>query len=143
MIPISNIETLVVFDIFLYHYYPGREGSSTTDLSIQRNFSHICKVLSYLITYVQEHPGQNEIVRSNQMRWIKEASSFFFASLKKQYSIRNQDYPLIKSIVSGWRTLGFSSGTYKKYYFKPWININTHISLLICLWYYRITHPFK
>ncbi|MDY6092129.1 MAG: glycosyltransferase family 2 protein [Prevotella sp.] len=143
MIPISNIESLVVFDIFLYHYYVGREGSSTTDQSIKRNFSHICKVLSYLITYVQEHQGQNEIVRSNQMRWINEASGFFFASLKKQVIIRAQDYPLIKSIVMGWKKLGFSSGTYNKYYFKPWIKYNTHISLLISLWFYRIIHPFK
>ena len=143
LLPIGSINNLMMLDIYLYHYFVGREGSSTTDQSIKCNFAHICKVLAFMVDYVQGHPADTGTVRDNQMRWIDEASGFFFASLRKQAFVRRADYPYIRAIVSGWKALGFTSRTYRKYYFRLWLALNTRLSLNLCLCLYRVGHPLK
>lgn len=143
LMPLAGIRSLIVYDIYLYHYWVGRDGSSTTNDSIRRNFGHITKVLSVMLDYLYSHMSDNAIVRANQFRFVDEASAIFLKSLRVQGPFRSCRYRDIKAIVDGWKQIGFSRKEFGKYYFAYWIRRNTCASLNFSLFLYRLSHPFK
>lgn len=141
--PIDTIKDLVVYDIYLYHYFVGREDSSTNNKSIKRNFIHISKVLSFLLDYMDEHPAETDIIRANQLRFVNEATSFFLNSLRMQTDVSHKEYKLISGIVDGWKKQGVTNRMFNKYYIKHWLRRNTCTALNTSLIIYRILHPLK
>ncbi|MDE5948167.1 MAG: glycosyltransferase [Prevotella sp.] len=141
--PIDRISTIVVYDIYLYHYLMGRIGSSTTGESIRRNFSHITTVLTHMLSHMSDHLSDNDTVRANQTLFVDEATGIFFDSIKHQGFCKKGEYEKIRFIVDKWKALGIKNRAFNKYYFKYWIKYNTLLTFNLSRLIYKVTHPFK
>lgn len=143
LMPIDRIATIIAYDIYLYHYWVGREGSSTTRSSVKRNFGHITKVLSVMLQYVIRHRRPDDIVYQNQLRFINEATGIYLKSQRYQGLCRPEDYDGIRSVVDGWLQLGLVRNEFNKYYFRYWLKKNTCFAYNVSKILYKISHPFK
>lgn len=141
--PIDRISSVVVYDIYLYHYLIGREGSSTTGDSIHRNFSHITTVLARMLAHMDTHTSDNDIVRANQLLFVEEATGIFMDSLRHQGYCRKGEYKDIEFIVNCWKKFGVKNRSFNKYYFRYWIVRNTRFAMNMSRLVYKLTHPFK
>lgn len=143
LLPMDRINTLTVFDIYLYNYVNDREGSSTDAASIRRNFAHIKTVMREMTGCLVNHPSENPIVHKNQMRYVKEAFGFLMMSMLKQGYVSKSDYEDLAIIIKSLKKLNFDDRMLHKYYLRKWWKQETCNSLNFCLWLFKVTHPFK
>ena len=141
--PVDSISDIIVYDIYLYHYLVGRQGSSTTGDSIRRNFTHITTVLTHMLKHLAEHSSPNDTVRANQLLFVNEATGIFLDSVRHKYFCKQSEYSNIRFIVDSWKTFGISHHYLRKYYFRYWIKYNTCLAFNLSRLVYRLTHPFK
>ncbi len=144
LVPVSSINTLVVYDIYLYNYLVGREGNSTNDSALKKNLSHIVAVLHRMIEYMGQQDAQSlaPAVLDNQQRYLREAIGLFTASIMMHRHISKELYADIAPIVDYCKANKAEHRLWKKYYNRYWLKNNTCFSLNFCLLYRMITHPF-
>lgn len=142
MQPLDRIKTLVIYDLVLYHYNIGREGSSTTQQVIKRNLKHICTVLTYMLDYCEQHPS-TEIIQANRNRHINEAFDFFLNSIMRHDFVGREEYELVCPILYKIKKLNIKNKRISKYYIKPWVENPSLLRLNFWLTIYKIGHPLK
>ncbi len=138
--PIDRIKSLVVYDLYLYQYFIGRDDQSTSAVSLRRNFKHICKVLRCSLDYMKSCGPIDEITRRNQHYFTKEAVDIFLASLRIQQHIPAEDYPTILGILNDIEYLDIRSKIYKKFYFKLWRRLKAYRTLKLTVNLYQKVH---
>lgn len=145
LIPISSINTLVVYDIYLYNYLVGREGNSTNNIALKRNLRHIIAVLHQMITHLENQDAQclTPTMHDNQQRYLSEALGLFTTSIMMHYHISKDVYEGIAPIMNYCKANKIEHRLWKKYYNRYWYQKNTCFSLNFCLLLYLITHPLK
>ena len=143
IVPLDAVKTLTVFDIDLYHYNIGNEGSSTTRACIKRNFDHIVKVMSYMCTYCLSNPVDGTVMQSNRRRYLNEATAIMLESLLKQRYVSKQGFQKINEVTKQMKALGVTHRRLNKYYLKHWYKRNRRSVLNASLIVYKITHPLK
>lgn len=139
-LPIDRIKSLVVYDLYLYQYFIGRDDQSTSAVSLRRNFSHICKVLRCSLDYMKNCRNLDEITLRNQHYFTKEAVDIFLASLRIQEQIAPEDYPAILGILNDIQQLNIRSKLYNKFYFKLWRRFKARRTLALTVRLYQRIH---
>ena len=142
MAPLNVTNSIVIYDLNLYHYIIGRDGSSTTGSEVKKNLKHICVVLEYMFAYCNNNHTSRDIQKDRE-RYIKEALSFFFASILKHRHIEHDTCRKISTITHEIKLSNVSHHKLNKYYIKPWFNHTTYININLWLIIYKILHPFK
>lgn len=141
MVPLNIISDLVVFDIYLYNYFTGREGSSTAGDSLRKNISHICKVLDILMTYFENNPASTQSVRNNQLRYVTEATHIMTESLLKNRVISKDVYhKMIEPIRRKLFDIGIKNKKLQKYYMRNWYRKGGYYRLIFGMFVYRVLH---
>lgn len=143
LVPLDAVKTLMVFDIDLYHYNIGNEGSSTTKACIKRNLDHIVKVMSYMCTYCLSNPIDGSVMQSNRRRYLNEATAIMLDSLLKQRYVSKQSFQKINEVAKQMKSLEVTHRRLNKYYLKHWYKRNRRSVLNASLIVYKLTHPLK
>ncbi len=142
-LPLDRISTIMAFDIKLYHYLVSRPGNSMSRRSMRHNMTHIVKVLRIMLDYMERHPAKSETIRSNQLRFVREASDFLLSSLRMTWHVGRGDYAQLADFVIAWKSQGVSLRQSKKYYYRHWIRTNSRHMLNLSLLVYHVFHPLK
>lgn len=129
--PLNDIKDFVIFNLYLYNYYIGREGSSTTNIAIKKNLSHISKVLYIMMNYVDSHVGSTPEVYDNQKRYVKEALNIFLDSIERNSTISHELYnsyfETIRLLLNKHHIV---NRKLKKYYFYNWYKKGGYLRFL-------------
>ena len=142
LVPLDSIKDFIVFDIYLYNYFVGREGSSSNNDSIKKNLSHILKVLHMMLTYIDGHPASTPEVMDNQLRFVKEASSIMLSSLERNTTVSPELYnSYIEPIRKMLRGYDIMTKKLRKFYFHDWYTNGGYIRLLFWMKVNFVTHP--
>ena len=142
MVPLDYISDLMVFDIYLYNYFSGREGSSTTGSSVKKNICHISIVLDNMITYLENHPASTKFVRENQLRYVSEAAYIFTGSLLINCIISQDLYnEYIEPVRKKMCNIGINNQRLRKYYIRNWYNKGGYSRLIFWMILHRVLHP--
>lgn len=139
-LPIDRIRTFVVFDLYLYYYFIGRDEQSTSARSIRNNLSHICQVLSFMLRHMDECPPATPTVRANQTYFIDKALNIYAVSLRWQRSVSEQMYPAVKEVVDGVDRHHIRNRVLDKPYLRIWRALKTRGVLNLTLRVYRWAH---
>lgn len=140
MLPIDCIKTFIIYEIYLYHYRIGREGQSTEAISIAKNFSHTCVLLTTMIKYMDSKENTIGTIHANQLYFAKEALDLFLNSIRNQHCLPKGYGNIITNIGKGIRRHNLDSRLLNKYYFKIWKITNSLMLLKISMSIYRMTH---
>ena len=89
-LPIDHIKDFIIFDLYLYYYFIGREEQSTSVQSIKGNLSHICKVINSMIHHLDSQIHQNPTILANQIHFIDKALNIYVISLRWQRKSQNR-----------------------------------------------------
>lgn len=142
LVPLNAIKDIVVFDIYLYNYFVGREGSSTNNDSMKKNLSHILKVLYIMLTNLDDHPASTSEVKDNQLRFVKEALSIMLSSLENNTTVSRELYDsYIEPIRKKLRDCDVMTIKLRKFYFHNWYMNGGYMRLLFWLKVNFVTHP--
>lgn len=142
LVPLNAIKDIVVFDIYLYNYFVGREGSSTNNDSMKKNLSHILKVLYIMLTNLDDHPDSTSEVKDNQLRFVKEALSIMLSSLENNTTVSRELYDsYIEPIRKKLRDYDVMTKKLRKFYFHDWYTNGGYIRLLFWMKVNFVTHP--
>ena len=142
LVPLNAIKDIVVFDIYLYNYFVGREGSSTNNDSMKKNLSHILKVLYIMLTNLDDHPASTSEVKDNQLRFVKEALSIMLSSLENNTTVSRELYDsYIEPIRKKLRDYDVMTIKLRKFYFHNWYMNGGYMRLLFWLKVNFVTHP--
>lgn len=142
LIPLDAIRSIVIYDIILYHYIIGREGSSTTRAQVKRNMQHICVVLNRMFDYCNDNET-SEVIQHDRVRYMKEAVTFFYVSIMKHNFLSAEEYRLIEPVINNIKKYGLKNRLCEKYYVKPWIEKPSRCRINFWLTVYKLGHPFK
>ena len=143
LVPLDRTETLVMFDLKLYHYRLARPGSSTDRRSVRRNLTHIATVLAKMFEYIDGNKTDVKAIEANRQRFACEAAGIFFESLRGQRFVRSRDYANIAIILDGLKKHDIHNKLMDKYYFRPWVEKNTCAALNYSFFLWYATHPMK
>ena len=116
LVPLDRTNTLVMFDLKLYHYRLARPGSSTDRRSVRRNLTHIATVLAKMLEYMDKNKTSNEAINANRKRFVSEATDIFIESLFGKRFISRKDYALVSKIIGGLKKHNISNRLFKKYH---------------------------
>lgn len=142
IVPLDSIKQLIIFDIYLYNYFVGREGNSTSQSSVKRNLGHISQVLYHMLTYISNHPASTPEVRSNQMRYVKEAWGILVYSLLMNVCISKDLYEkYMEPARVMLQQANFEHFKLRKYYLRGWYKKGGYYRLVFWMLVYRILHP--
>ena len=139
-LPIDRAKDFVVFDLYLYQYFIGREEQSTDLQSIRNNFPHICKVIEYMLRYMDATPGTGGIIRKNQIYFVKKALDIFVVSLRWQSPVTKARYKEILRILQAVERYHIQNRLLDKIYFRPWRKHPTRSILNATLLIYQAVH---
>lgn len=140
-LPIDRARTLTIYPLYLYQYYIGREGQSTSLEALRRNFPHIRKVIKTMTDYLESRPrNENPVVRANQNHYVSKALDIFAVSLREQRHFSRSDYAPIREIVEAVERLGIRNRLLRKFYFRLWRKFGGPVSLRIAMTGYRLAH---
>ncbi len=139
-LPIDRIRNFIIFDLYLYYYFIGREEQSTNVLSIKRNFSHICEVLIFMIQHLDSQNHPNPTILANQIYFINKALDIYITSLRWQKHITEQEYQTIFSIIDAVDRYHIPNRILNKSYFRLWRRLKTLKALNFTLTIYRWVH---
>lgn len=139
-LPIDRAKDFVVFDLYLYQYFIGREEQSTGLRSIRNNFPHICKVIEYMLRYMDATPGTGGIIRKNQIYFVKKALDIFVVSLRWQSPVTKARYKEILRILQAVERYHIQNRLLDKIYFRPWRKHPTRSILNATLLIYQAVH---
>lgn len=145
LVPLSAIKTLVIYDIYLYNYLVGRDGNSTNDTALKKNFHHITVVLHNMFKYLDSQSTKklSQTVRDNQLRYLEEAINLFVSSLRMHRLVGHKMYKDIAPVLDYCKKYKAEHRLWKKYYYRYWYKQNTCFSLNLCMIFYKFTHPLK
>lgn len=139
--PLHAIKTLMVFDIYLYHYRMLREGSSTTFQSFAKNLRHILVVMAEMLRNLEKNKSENPIVKENQIKYIKDDATYILLEiLKVQRCVNKSNYALIAPILDKVKAYHAKSNYLDKWYFRLWTKTNSRLVLNASLKLYRLLH---
>lgn len=142
-LPIDHIKDFIIFDLYLYYYFIGREEQSTSVQSIKRNLSHICKVINSMIHHLDSQIHQNPTILANQIHFIDKALNIYVISLRWQRKITEQNYPEIFNVIDAVDRYHIQNRILNKPYFRPWRKLKTRKVLNLTLTLYRWAHIRK
>ncbi len=138
--PISRARSLIVYDLFLYHYNLGREDQSVGYLAMQRNYPHIVKVLRSLINELKENASNIPAVLSNQRYFVDKAANTFAVSFRYQQSITPAVYRDFYDIYTSIERLRIHNRILHKYYFRIWYRLRFRWVIATNMFFYRKAH---
>lgn len=140
-LPIDRARTLTIYPLYLYQYYIGREGQSTSLAAMHRNFRHICKVIKAMTDYLESgQRNPNPVVRANQDHYVNKALDIFAVSLREQRHISRADYAPVREIMESVERLGIHNRLLHKFYFRLWRKFGGPVSLQVAMTGYRLAH---
>lgn len=142
-LPIDHIKNFIIFDLYLYYYFIGREEQSTSVQSIKRNLSHICKVINSMVHHLDSQIHQNPTILANQIHFIDKALNIYVISLRWQRKITEQNYPEIFNVIDAVDRYHIQNRILNKPYFRPWRKLKTRKVLNLTLTLYRWAHIRK
>lgn len=120
-LPIDRIKDFIVFDLYLYHYFIGRNDQSTSAISLTRNFQHILKVISFVLDYMDKSYNNNDKIKvSNQKYFLSEIFNMFIGSLRWHNQFTKDEYLVVEDIITRSNKYMVRSKTLNKFYFKPY-----------------------
>ena len=132
-LPIDRIKSFIIFDLYLYYYFIGREEQSTSVQSIKGNLSHICKVINFMIHHLDRQFHQNPTIQANQIHFIDKALNIYVISLRWQRKITEQDYPEIFNVIDAVDRYHIQNRILNKPYFRLWRKLKTRKVLNLTL----------
>ncbi len=141
--PISRARSLVVYDLFLYHYNIGREGQSVGNLAMQRNFPHIVSVLRTLLNDLEQNASNIPAVLSNQKYFTDKAANTFAVSFRRQLAITPAVYRDFSQIYAALERLHIRNRILHKYYFRIWHWLRFRWTIATAMFFYRKAHKVK
>ncbi|WP_455672361.1 glycosyltransferase family 2 protein [Phocaeicola sp.] len=142
-LPIDRIKDFIVYDLYLYNYFIGRDEQSTSVTSLARNLPHINKVLRCMFDYLRTCKPVNEITHKNQHYFLLEAVEIYVVSLRMQSHVSEEDYPDILSVLDDIQSSDIQSRIFNKIYFTPWKRLKTRWALNMTVFIYRLVHYRK
>lgn len=142
-LPINKIKTFIVYDLYLYYYFIGRNEQSTSMTSLIHNLPHICKVINYMLDHMEYSTEANPIAVSNQKFFISKALIIYSVSLRMQKNISRKDYKDILRIIKGVSQFNIHERILDKVYMRPWTMTHSRIILNITVTLYRMIHKHR
>ncbi len=142
-LPIDRIRNFIIFDLYLYYYFIGREGQSTGMQSIKGNLSHICKVINFMFHHLDSQIRQDPTILANQIHFIDKALNIYAVSLRWQRKITERDYPEIFNVIDSVNRYNIRNRILDKPYFRPWRKLKTRRVLNLTIAIYRWVHARK
>lgn len=120
-LPIDRIKDFIVFDLYLYYYFIGRGDQSTSARSLIRNYSHVLKVISFVLDYMDKSYARNSVITvSNQRYFLSEIYNMFINSLRWHKPLTEEEYAVVEDIVTRAEKYGAECKIMKKFYFIPY-----------------------
>lgn len=81
LIPISHIESIIIYDLNLYQYNMGRDGQSMQKSVLAKSIKAFYKLSSQLSKYyIDNSINNNKIVRNNQRCFLRRVLYYFYTS---------------------------------------------------------------
>lgn len=81
LIPISHIESIIIYDLNLYQYNMGRDGQSMQKSVLAKSIKAFYKLSSQLSKYyIDNSINNNIIVRNNQRCFLRRVLYYFYTS---------------------------------------------------------------
>lgn len=142
-IPLTYTHTFRVLDLFLYNYYIGREGQSVSKAAICKNFSHITKVINYILDDIQSIHNIPPVLLDNKLFYIGKALNIFTVSLRIQQHISKSQYKQIQRIADAVDLYKIDHHVFNKFYFRLWRLTRSRIGLLVMIKLYNLVHYKK
>ena len=142
-LPLDHAKDFVIFDLYLYYYFIGREEQSTSAQSIRGNFPHICKVLGFMFRHLDSQEQHKPGILANQAYFIDKALNIYVISLRWQRSITEQTYPELLYIMESIDRYHIRNRILDKPYFWLWRTLKSLRALNLTLAAYRRAHIRK
>lgn len=142
-LPIDRIKDFVVFDLYLYYYFIGRDEQSTSARSIRNNLSHICKVVSFMTRHLDACPPKNPTLLANQTYFIDKALNIYAVSLRWQKGITEETYPAVREVIDAVDRHHIRNRVLDKPYLRIWRTWKTRGVLNLTLRIYQWVHCRK
>lgn len=140
-LPIDRIKDFIVFDLYLYYYFIGRDDQSTSAVSLLRNYQHVVKVISFVLDYMDKSYSNNsEITVSNQRYFLSEIYNMFINSLRWHKPLTDDEYSVVENIIVRAEKYKAESKIMKKFYFKPYKIIKSRKVLNMIIASYQRVH---
>ena len=140
-LPIDRIKDFIVFDLYLYYYFIGRDDQSTSAVSLLRNYQHVVKVISFVLDYMDKSYSNNsEITVSNQRYFLSEIYNMFINSLRWHKPLTDDEYSVVENIIVRAEKYKAESKIMKKFYFKPYKLIKSRKVLNMIIASYQRVH---
>ena len=119
-LPIDHIKDFIIFDLYLYYYFIGREEQSTSVQSIRGTYRTFVKVINSMIHHLDSQIHQNPTILANQIHFIDKALNIYVISLRWQRKITEQNYPEIFNVIDAVDRYHIQNRILNKPYFRPW-----------------------
>lgn len=140
-LPIDRIKDFIVFDLYLYYYFIGRDDQSTSAVSLLRNYQHVIKVITFVLDYMDKSYSNNsEITVSNQRYFLSEIYNMFINSLRWHKPLTDDEYSVVENIIVRAEKYKADSKIMKKFYFKPYKLIKSRKVLNMIIASYQRVH---
>ena len=143
-LPIDRIKDFIVFDLYLYNYFIGRDGQSTSASSLIRNYDHVVKVISFLLDYMDKSSGSADAITvSNQRYFLSEIYNMFINSLRWHRPFTEEEYSEVEDIVVRAEKYGAKSKIMGRFYFKLYDMVKSRKVLNMIISSYQTVHSRK
>lgn len=140
-LPIDRIKDFIVFDLYLYYYFIGRDDQSTSAVSLIRNYQHVIKVISFVLDYMDKSFSDNsEITVSNQRYFLSEIYNMFINSIRWHDLFSEEEYSVVENIINRAEKYGTESRLMNKFYFKLYKKIRKRLVLNMIIGFYQNIH---
>lgn len=118
--PFAYTDSLVVYDIYLYHYRQGQDGQTMNPKIQKKNLRDVAVVTNCLLREFDNTP-QDECLKKNQETLLQGSIGLLMYILKRQRGVSPECRDLLEEIIKRLNKYGISHRLFrKKWYFKLW-----------------------